>query len=108
MTGIYVSSYCKICKTATPFSPMSPGNTFRGFFYSIALTLFTETWNYSFGKFLELSFYCTSAINQAPECAHSVYRDHIRYFSCGNLVAQMAYEPIQVHFLSSSVYRYFN
>lgn len=24
--GIYVSSYCKICKTATPFSPMSQGN----------------------------------------------------------------------------------
>lgn len=55
-----------------------------------------ETWNYSFGKFLEMSFYCTSAINQAPECTHSVYRDHIRAFSFGTLVAQFSYETIQV------------
>jgi hypothetical protein len=55
-----------------------------------------DTWNYSFGKFLELSFYSFDAVCRTGSCSHSVHRDHIRYFSRGCLVAQFAYEPIDL------------
>eukprot|EP01113_Clastostelium_recurvatum_P021918 TRINITY_DN2601_c0_g1_i3.p1 TRINITY_DN2601_c0_g1~~TRINITY_DN2601_c0_g1_i3.p1 ORF type:complete len:2157 (+),score=555.75 TRINITY_DN2601_c0_g1_i3:83-6553(+) len=78
-TGIFVWSLCRICKTVTPLLPMS-----------------RLAYNYSFGKFLEVSFYSFDPSCRIDGCPHSIHRDHTRYFSWGSLVAQFVYEPMEV------------
>eukprot|EP01117_Protostelium_nocturnum_P012281 TRINITY_DN451_c1_g2_i2.p1 TRINITY_DN451_c1_g2~~TRINITY_DN451_c1_g2_i2.p1 ORF type:complete len:1716 (+),score=603.02 TRINITY_DN451_c1_g2_i2:129-5276(+) len=58
-----------------------------------ARELSEEFWNYSFGKFLELSFYCDLP-NKISPCHHSLHRDHIRYFYWKDLVLEIEYEKV--------------
>ena len=58
---------CKICDKDTQKVPMSQ-----------------ESYNYSFGKFLETSFYNDKIVN--GDCNHSLHYDHIRYFGYGHCV----------------------
>eukprot|EP01114_Cavostelium_apophysatum_P008563 TRINITY_DN2112_c0_g1_i1.p1 TRINITY_DN2112_c0_g1~~TRINITY_DN2112_c0_g1_i1.p1 ORF type:complete len:696 (+),score=193.16 TRINITY_DN2112_c0_g1_i1:2118-4205(+) len=74
--------YCKQCKTLSSPLPVSE-----------------ESWNYSFGKFLELSFLDDSLIGRSEGCSHSIHHDHIRYFFSNGMVAQFDYEEIGVHAL---------
>ncbi len=79
---IIMWSYCKICKLATAHTFMSE-----------------TTWHYSFGKYLELSFYhgdLTCLAEAADSCPHNVHRDHVRYFALRNLAVRVHIDPIKV------------
>ena len=71
--------YCKNCKrVVTPVSYIDE-----------------ETYNFSFGKFLEVSFYNTSCIMNSPECQCELQGQSILHFGCGNLAARFTYERIR-------------
>ncbi|KAJ3322288.1 1-phosphatidylinositol-3-phosphate 5-kinase [Boothiomyces sp. JEL0866] len=74
---IVMWSLCRICKESTPFIPMSE-----------------ETWKYSFGKYLELTFYHSKVECRATSCSHDIHKDHIRYFSFRNLTIKFEYVKI--------------
>ncbi|KAJ3024266.1 1-phosphatidylinositol-3-phosphate 5-kinase [Thoreauomyces humboldtii] len=76
---ILMWSFCKICNQVTPVVPMSE-----------------ETWKYSFGKYLELSYYHSRLSCRADMCPHDIYRDHIRYFALKNLAVRFEYEMIEL------------
>ncbi|KAI8914807.1 hypothetical protein DFJ77DRAFT_35109 [Powellomyces hirtus] len=76
---ILMWSFCKICNQVTPVVPMSE-----------------ETWRYSFGKYLELSYYHTRLSCRADMCPHDIFRDHIRYFALKNLAVRFEYEMIEL------------
>ncbi|KAG5462056.1 MAG: hypothetical protein BJ554DRAFT_5659, partial [Olpidium bornovanus] len=76
---ILMWSYCKACSSVTGVVPMSE-----------------ESWKYSFGKYLELSFY-GGQIGFRPEiCPHKLYRDHVRCFGFHGLVVQFEYETVDI------------
>ncbi|KAM0808278.1 hypothetical protein AB5N19_08621 [Seiridium cardinale] len=83
--NIMMWSYCKICKRETAEMEMSKG-----------------TWKYSFGKYLELSFWSrgTHLVNDeeggAWNCPHDHHRDHIRYFGLQDKVVRVHYDPIDL------------
>lgn len=78
---IIMWSFCKICqKFITPFIPLSK-----------------HSYNYSFGKFLETTFYNHDLMCRIGNCNHSIHRDHIRYFGKNNLVAKLEYCPLKVY-----------
>ncbi|OLL23388.1 1-phosphatidylinositol 3-phosphate 5-kinase fab1 [Neolecta irregularis DAH-3] len=77
--SILMWSYCKICKLNLPVTAM-PENT----------------WKYSFGKFLELSFYDTGLKTRAGMCPHNINRDHLRYFGYQNWAVRFEYDSIQL------------
>lgn len=77
---ILMWSSCKICKQNTPFIPMSE-----------------ETWKYSFGKYLELTFYHPHIYCRAITCTHDIHQDHFRYFAFNNLTVRIEYEQITLH-----------
>lgn len=52
-----------------------------------------ETWNFSFGKFLELIFY--SAHTRCRTCNEPTYRGHVRYFYYNNKVVMFEYEQVK-------------
>ncbi len=54
-----------------------------------------DTYNYSFGKFLEVSFYNTTCIMNSKECQCEIQNRSILYFGCGNLAARFTYERIR-------------
>lgn len=77
---IKMTSRCKICNTMTPKVDMN-----------------SETWCYSFAKFLELKFHghsytrnIDSQTSKSP-CKHSMHRDHIQYFSSNGLIVSFTY-----------------
>ncbi|KAJ3086428.1 1-phosphatidylinositol-3-phosphate 5-kinase, partial [Quaeritorhiza haematococci] len=72
-------SFCRICSSVTPVVPMSE-----------------ETWKYSFGKYLELTFYHTPLTCRADMCPHNIHTDHIRYFGYQNLAVRFEYESIDL------------
>jgi 1-phosphatidylinositol-3-phosphate 5-kinase len=76
---ILMWSYCKRCNNPTPVVPMSQ-----------------NTWNYSFGKFLELSLYQTDVQCRADICPHDIARDHVRYFGFKNLAVRFQYDEIDL------------
>ncbi|RUP44557.1 hypothetical protein BC936DRAFT_149297, partial [Jimgerdemannia flammicorona] len=81
---ILMWSSCKVCKNATPVVAMSG-----------------ETWKYSFGKYLELTFYhsellCRPDISREGLCHHDIHRDHVRYFGLKNLAIRFDHEPIEL------------
>lgn len=80
METIFMWSYCKLCRKETPRNPMSQ-----------------RTWMYSFGKFLELSFWCRG-LSPAVEmdCPHDYHRDHIRYFGYMKYSIRFHYDPIDL------------
>ncbi|CAG8602955.1 4921_t:CDS:2 [Paraglomus brasilianum] len=76
---IMMWNYCKKCKRATQAIPMSD-----------------DTWKYSFGKYLELSFYQTELRSRVEGCPHSIYRDHRRFFGFNNLTVCFEYHSIDL------------
>ncbi|KAK8851850.1 1-phosphatidylinositol-3-phosphate 5-kinase FAB1 [Apiospora arundinis] len=83
--NITMWSYCKLCKRETAEMDMSKG-----------------TWKYSFGKYLELSFWSRGTRlvkfegDDAWECPHDHHRDHIRYFGIHDKVVRVHYDPIDL------------
>ncbi|KAI1267732.1 hypothetical protein F5Y18DRAFT_309440 [Xylariaceae sp. FL1019] len=83
--GIMMWSYCKLCQRETSEMEMSQA-----------------TWKYSFGKYLELSFWSrgTHLIRDESlggwNCPHDHHRDHIRYFGLGDKIIRIHYDPIDL------------
>lgn len=77
---IYLWSYCKICKRDMGFSSLSP--TAR---------------KYSFGKYLELSFW-GRGLKCWPdlECPHDYQKEHIRYFNYHDTSMRVHFDPIDL------------
>lgn len=74
-------SYCKRCGTSTPILQMSE-----------------KTWNYSFGKYLEVIFWSKSeSVAGIGKCNHNFAKDHVKYFGYNDLVARMEYSELEVH-----------
>ncbi|PGH32752.1 1-phosphatidylinositol-3-phosphate 5-kinase [[Emmonsia] crescens] len=76
---ILMWSCCKICGNETPAIPMSE-----------------STWRYSFGKYLELSFWCGNLQARAGVCPHDLHRDHLRYFGFKDVAIRIHYDPINL------------
>ncbi len=82
-TGICMWNYCKHCKKHFGLMPMSVG-----------------TWKYSFGKYLELSFWSKGLqLNPQTECTHDHQKDHIRffYYLYRDIVVRVHYDPIDLY-----------
>ncbi|KUI60508.1 1-phosphatidylinositol 3-phosphate 5-kinase fab1 [Cytospora mali] len=77
---IYLWSYCKNCKKDMGFGALSP--TAR---------------KYSFGKYLELSFW-GRGLKCWPdlECPHDYQKDHIRYFNYHETSMRIHWDPIDL------------
>ena len=77
--SVLMWSYCKICKKETQVMPMSE-----------------STWKYSFGKYLELSFWSSELRLRAGFCSHDLHRDHLRFFGFRNVAMRIHYDPIDL------------
>ena len=53
-----------------------------------------RTFAYSFGKFLELSFYNSSAVSRNEFCQHEIHGTLIREFRWNGMVASFEYESV--------------
>lgn len=76
---ILMWSCCKVCGNETPAIPMSD-----------------STWKYSFGKYLELSFWSADLHARAGVCPHDLHRDHLRYFGFQDMALRIHYDPISL------------
>ena len=76
---ILMWSTCKICGIETTVTPMSP-----------------STYKYSFGKYLELSFWSADLHARAGICPHDLHRDHLRYFGYKGWALRVHYDPIDL------------
>ena len=74
---ILMWSWCKICKKESQVMPMSE-----------------STWNYSFAKYLELSFWSSDLHLRAGQCLHNLHRDHYRFFGFKDLAIRIQYDKI--------------
>jgi 1-phosphatidylinositol-3-phosphate 5-kinase len=72
-------SCCKVCGNETQPIPMS-----------------NSTWKYSFGKYLELSFWGRNLHARAGVCPHDLQRDHLRYFGFKDVAVRVQYDPIRL------------
>ncbi|TVY33458.1 1-phosphatidylinositol 3-phosphate 5-kinase [Lachnellula subtilissima] len=77
--NILMWTYCKKCQIETMAIPMSE-----------------STWKYSFGKYLELSFWSSELRPRSGDCPHDLHRDHLRYFGFRNAAVRIHYDPIDV------------
>ncbi|CCK69312.1 1-phosphatidylinositol-3-phosphate 5-kinase KNAG_0C01990 [Huiozyma naganishii CBS 8797] len=74
-------SYCKQCGTSTPILQISE-----------------KTWNYSFGKYLEIMFWSKQgSLSDIGNCVHDFTKDHVKYFGYNDLVIRMEYSELEVH-----------
>jgi 1-phosphatidylinositol-3-phosphate 5-kinase len=64
---IMMWSLCRVCQESGPFIPMSE-----------------ETWKYSFGKYLELTFYHEKQVPRTTSCTHDIHKEHCRFFAFRN------------------------
>jgi 1-phosphatidylinositol-3-phosphate 5-kinase len=77
---IFMWNYCKFCKKDIGIMPMS-----------------VSAWKYSFGKYLELSFWCKGLhLNPVAACPHDHQTDHIRYFHYKSNTVRIHYDPIDL------------
>ncbi|KAF7509055.1 hypothetical protein GJ744_008450 [Endocarpon pusillum] len=76
---ILMWSQCKICGNETPTFPMS-----------------ANSWKYSFGKYLELSFLSADLHARAGLCPHDLHRDHLRYFGYKDFALRIHYDAISL------------
>ncbi|KAI9706720.1 MAG: hypothetical protein M1836_003731 [Candelina mexicana] len=74
---ILMWSCCRICGNETQVMPMSD-----------------STWKYSFGKYLELSFWSSELHPRAGVCPHDLHRNHIRYLGYKDVALRIHYDPI--------------
>ncbi|KAJ5602021.1 hypothetical protein N7510_011555 [Penicillium lagena] len=72
-------SCCKICGNETQAVPMSE-----------------NTWKYSFGKYLEVSFWGRNLHARAGVCPHDLQRDHLRYFGFKDVALRIQYDSIHL------------
>ncbi|KAH6634241.1 hypothetical protein B0J18DRAFT_415614 [Chaetomium sp. MPI-SDFR-AT-0129] len=82
-TGIRMWNYCKHCNKHFGLMPMS-----------------MSTWKYSFGKYLELSFWGSGLpLNPETECPHDHQKDHIRffYYLYRDIAVRVHYDPIDLY-----------
>ncbi|KAK3310233.1 uncharacterized protein B0T15DRAFT_425533 [Chaetomium strumarium] len=82
-TGICMWNYCKHCNKHFGLMPMS-----------------VSTWKYSFGKYLELSFWSRGLqLNPQTECPHDHQKDHIRffYYLYRDIAVRVHYDPIDLY-----------
>ncbi|PYH49043.1 1-phosphatidylinositol-3-phosphate 5-kinase FAB1 [Aspergillus saccharolyticus JOP 1030-1] len=76
---ILMWSCCKICGNETQVFPMSE-----------------STWKYSFGKYLELSFWNKNLHARAGVCPHDLQRDHLRFFGFKDVAIRIHYDMINL------------
>ncbi len=76
---ILMWSCCRICSKETQVMPMSE-----------------STWKYSFGKYLELSFWSSGLRARAGICPHDLHRNHLRYFGFKDIALRLHYDPINL------------
>lgn len=76
---ILMWSCCKVCGNETQVFPMSD-----------------STWKYSFGKYLELSFYSKNLHARAGVCPHDLQRDHLRFFGYKDVALRIHYDTINL------------
>ena len=74
---ILMWSVCRLCGKETQVMPMSD-----------------STWKYSFGKYLELSFWSSELHARAGICPHDLHRNHLRYFGFKDIALRVHYDPI--------------
>lgn len=72
-------STCKICGHETQVTLMSE-----------------NTWKYSFGKYLEVSFWGRNMHARAGVCPHDLQRDHLRYFGFKDVAVRIQYDKIHL------------
>ncbi|KAJ5750484.1 hypothetical protein N7533_007512 [Penicillium manginii] len=72
-------SVCKICGHETQTTLMSE-----------------STFKYSFGKYLELSFWGRNLHARAGVCPHDLQRDHLRYFGFKDVAVRIQYDKIHL------------
>lgn len=80
---ILMWAYCKQCKVSTPVLKMD-----------------SDTWNFSFGKYMEL-FFWGNTMHKAniQGCTHDVFKDQIKYFGYNDIVIRLEWSSIEVHSL---------
>ncbi|KAI5864874.1 hypothetical protein GGS23DRAFT_467344 [Durotheca rogersii] len=82
---IMMWSYCRLCRRETNEKEMS-----------------RETWKYSFGKYLELSFLSRGTHLVEVEdgdgwnCPHDHHRNHIRYFAVHDKIIRIHHDPVEL------------
>ena len=76
---ILMWSSCRICGNETQVLPMSE-----------------STWKYSFGKYLELSFWSSELHPRAGVCPHDIHRNHLRYFGLKDVALRIQYDAIKL------------
>lgn len=76
---ILMWSICKVCGMETTVTPMS-----------------TSTWKYSFGKYLELSFWSANLRARVGTCTHDLHRDHLRFFGFKGYALRIHYDKIDL------------
>lgn len=77
---IFMFSACKVCQQETTWMPMSD-----------------SSWKYSFGKYLELSFWSTPLKPRAGVCPHDIHKDFTRYFAFNGLAVRVQYDPVELY-----------
>ena len=77
--SILMWSVCRVCDKSTQVMPMSD-----------------NSWKYSFGKYLELSFWSSELHARADVCPHDLHRDHFRYFGFKDIALRVQYDPINI------------
>ncbi|PSK54312.1 1-phosphatidylinositol 3-phosphate 5-kinase fab1 [Elsinoe australis] len=78
--SILMWSTCKICNQETTVIPMSD-----------------NTWKYSFGKYLELSFWSTPLKARAGLCPHDIHKDFVRCFGFQDQCVRVQYDGIEIY-----------
>ncbi|KAI5268226.1 hypothetical protein E4T47_07789 [Aureobasidium subglaciale] len=77
---ILMWSTCKICQQETTWIPMSD-----------------NTWKYSFGKYLELSFWSTPLKPRAGVCPHDIHKDFVRCFAFQGLAVRIQWDNVDTY-----------
>ncbi|KAJ2344572.1 Mitochondrial distribution and morphology protein 12, partial [Coemansia sp. RSA 2671] len=70
---------CRLCHKHTPVTRMSD-----------------ESWRYSFGKYLETTFYSDTLAPRACVCPHDIHRDYVRCFALRNMVVKFEYSAFRI------------
>ncbi|ETO00116.1 hypothetical protein RFI_37343, partial [Reticulomyxa filosa] len=75
---ILMWSRCKHCsKMVTPTVPMT-----------------SRTYDISFGRYLEMTFYRHPIVPRVGSCNHNVHEHHVRCFAFANMIVEIGYENI--------------
>ncbi|KAJ2747955.1 Mitochondrial distribution and morphology protein 12 [Coemansia sp. BCRC 34301] len=70
---------CRLCQKHTPVTRMSD-----------------ESWRYSFGKYLETTFYNDTLAPRACMCPHDIHQDYVRCFTLRNMAVKFEYSAFSI------------